>query len=411
MGADAGGLTLLRDADLYAPAALGRRDLLLGGGRVLAISARDAGFEGMPAGLGPAGLGVDVHEHDCAGARVVPGLVDAHVHVTGGGGEGGYTSRVPPLSLTELSLAGVTSVVGVLGTDATTRTMRELVARTYALREEGVSAWCWTGNYEVPVKTLTASVRDDIVFIDPIIGVGELAISDHRSSQPSFDEFLRVAADVHVAGMLSGKAGVLHLHLGDGARGLELIRRALELGELPARVFHPTHINRNLALFAEAQALVRDRGPHAPCIDLTAFPAEDLGDGLSAADAIAAWKRAGLPLERLTCSSDGGGCMPSFDHHGELDGYGVGQCATLLDTIRDARRVHGLELAELLPLFTCNVARLLRLRDKGEIVVGGAADLLILDDQDQQLRVDAVLGRGVWLVRGGEPVVRGPFDR
>ncbi|KIG11713.1 Isoaspartyl dipeptidase [Enhygromyxa salina] len=397
-------LTLLRNANLHAPAPLGRRDLLLAGGKLVAISQRDAALDPLPASLG-------VTVHDCAGAHVVPGLVDAHVHVTGGGGEGGYTSRVPPLSLTQLSLSGVTSVVGLLGTDATTRTMRELVARTYALREEGVSAWCWTGNYEVPVKTLTRSVRDDIVFVDPIIGVGELAISDHRSSQPSFDEFLRVAADVHVAGMISGKAGVLHLHLGDGERGLELIRRALDHSELPARVFHPTHLNRNLALFAEAQALVRERGANAPSMDLTAFPADDVGDGLSAADAIAAWKRAGLPLERLTCSSDGGGCMPHFDHQGQLHGYGVGQCATLLDTVRAARRDHGLELAELLPLFTTNVARLLRLRGKGELVVGADADLLILVDRDDQpLQLDGVIGRGVWLVREGSPQVVGPFE-
>jgi beta-aspartyl-dipeptidase (metallo-type) len=348
-----------------------------------------------------------VEVHDCAGKMVVPGLVDAHVHVTGGGGEGGYTSRVPPLRLSDLARAGVTSVVGVLGTDGTTRTMRELVARTYALREEGVSAWCWTGNYEVPVRTLMGSVRDDIVFVDPIIGVGELAISDHRSSQPSFDEFLRIAADCHVAGMLSGKAGVLHLHLGDGARGLDLIRRALEHSELPARVFHPTHVNRNRELFTEAQALVRARAEHAPTIDITAFPADDVGDGLSAAEAIATWKHAGLPLEQLTCSSDGGGCMPHFDEHGTLAHYGVGQSSTLLETIRSAVTEHGLSLAELLPVFGRNVARLLRLRGKGEIAVGGDADLLILTDE---LSLDAVLARGRWLVRDGAVAVRGPFE-
>jgi len=391
-------LTLLRNAELFAPGPLGRRDLLIAGGLVVALSERDAALDG------PKGL-VDIH--DCAGKRVVPGLVDAHVHVTGGGGEGGYTSRVPPLTLTDLSRAGVTSVVGVLGTDGTTRTMRELVARTLALREEGVSAWCWTGNYELPVRTLTGSVRDDIVFVDPIIGVGELAISDHRSSQPTYDEFLRVAADVHVAGMLSGKAGVLHLHLGDGERGLSLIRRALDDSELPARVFHPTHVNRNHALFAEAQALVRGRVDQAPMIDITAFPADDVGDGLSAADAIVAWQRAGLPLERLTCSSDGGGCMPHFDEHGTLAHYGVGQSSTLLETIRALVLEHGLALDDVLPLFGRNVARLLRLRGKGEIAVGHAADLLILDDR---LQVDAVFARGRLLVRDAEPCVRGPFE-
>lgn len=393
-------LTLLRNAELFAPTPLGRRDLLLAGGRIAAIS--DAGVALDPL---PAELGID--EHDCAGKRVIPGLIDAHVHVTGGGGEGGFTSRVPPLSLTELSRAGVTSVVGLLGTDSTTRTMRELVARTYALREEGLSAWCWTGSYELPIKTLTGSVRDDIVFVDPILGVGELAISDHRSSQPSYDEFLRVAADVHVAGMLGGKAGVLHLHLGDGERRLELIRRALACSELPARVFHPTHVNRNPALFQDALTLVSALGDRAPCIDITAFPADDIGDGLSAAAAIAAWKRAGLPLSSLTCSSDGGGCMPHFNDHGVLDHYGVGQCSTLLETIRVAIAEYGLTLVELLPLFTRNVAKLLRLRGKGELAVGADADLVVLDDR---LAVDGVIARGRWLIRSGAVLVRGPFE-
>jgi beta-aspartyl-dipeptidase (metallo-type) len=393
-------LTLLRNADLFAPEPMGRRDLLIAGGRIAAISEAGASLEPLPATY-------VVDEHDCAGARVVPGLIDAHVHVTGGGGEGGPTSRVPPLSLTDLSLAGVTTVVGLLGTDGTTRTMRELVARTYALREEGLSAWCWTGNYELPVRTLTGSVRDDMVFVDPIIGVGELAISDHRSSQPTYDEFVRVAADVHVGGMLSGKAGVLHLHMGDGERGLELIRRALAHSELPARVFHPTHVNRRRELFAEAMSMISTAPSRAPTIDVTAFPSDDIGDGLSAADAIVEWARAGLPLSQLTCSSDGGGCMPHFDAHGTLACYGVGQCSTLLETLA-AVLAQGLSLADVLPLFGRNVAQLLRLRGKGEIAVGRDADLLILTGE---LSVDGLLARGRWLVRNRAPVVCGPFER
>lgn len=387
----------LRDVDLYDPQPRGRCDVLIGGTRVLAIAER---IEPLPASL--------CERVDLGGAIVTPGLVDAHVHVTGGGGEAGYASKVPTLKLTELSLAGVTTVVGLLGTDSTTRSVRELVARTYGLREEGLSAWCWTGSYEVPVKTLTGSVRDDIAFIEPVIGVGELAISDHRSSQPSFDEFLRVAADVHVGGLMTGKAGVLHLHLGDGRRGLELIRQALATSELPARVFHPTHLNRNHALFEEARALAGAGEPsRTPWFDLTAFPEHDVGDGLSAADAIAIWKREGLAMDRLTCSSDGGGCMPHFDALGQVSHYGVGQSTTLLATIRQAIAEHGLELAELLPLFTRNVASLLRLPGKGRVAVGADADLLVLG---RDLRLQSLLARGRWLVRGGLAQVRGPFE-
>lgn len=390
-------LLLLRDADLFDPEPRGRVDLLIGGGRVLAIGER---LERPPASMCDA--------IDLAGAIVIPGLVDAHVHVTGGGGEAGYASKVPALQLSELAGAGVTTVVGLLGTDGTTRTVRELVARTYALRDEGLSAWCWTGNYEVPVKTLTGSVRDDIAFIEPVIGVGELAISDHRSSQPTFDEFLRVAADVHVGGLMTGKAGVLHLHLGDGKRGLDFVRRALEHGELPARVFHPTHLNRNRGLFEEARELAgASELSRTPWFDVTAFPLDDVEPGLSAGEAIAIWRREGLPLERLTCSSDGGGCMPHFDALGQVSHFGVGQSTTLLETIREAHGQHGIPLAELLPVFTRNVSTLLRLPSKGRLAAGCDADLLVLD---ATLQLRSTLARGRWLVREQVALVRGPFE-
>lgn len=389
-------LQLLRNAELFDPTPRGRCDLLCGGGRVLAIGPR----------LDPLPASVPCDVHDLDGATVIPGLVDAHVHVTGGGGEAGFASRVPPLRLTELSLAGVTTVVGLLGTDGTTRTVRELVARTYALREEGLGAYCWTGSYEVPVKTLTGSIRDDIVFVEPILGVGELAISDHRSSQPTFEEFMRVAADVRVAGMISGKAGVLHLHMGDGPRGLELVRRALDSTELPARVLHPTHVNRNPALYEEAQALTRTHGLAGPCFDVTAFPEHDVGDGLSAAAAIAAWIETGLPLDRITCSSDGGGCMPCFGPDGRIESYGVGQSTTLLETIRAGVHQHGLPLAQLLPPFTSTVAALLRLPGRGVLSIGAHADLLVLDSE---LHLRATIASGRWLVGDGRAVVTGPF--
>ena len=202
-------LTLIRHADVSAPEALGRADLLVADGRIIALA---PSLPSLPPEL-------RVEEIDLGGLRLVPGFIDAHVHVTGGGGESGPSSRVPPIGLSALSRAGITSVVGVLGTDGTTRSMAELVARTLGLRDEGLSAWCYTGSYQVPPITLTGSVRGDIAFVDPILGVGELALSDHRSSQPTFDELIRIASDCHVAGLMSGKAGVLHLHLGDGVRG------------------------------------------------------------------------------------------------------------------------------------------------------------------------------------------------
>lgn len=373
-------LTLLRDAEVFAPERLGRQDVLIAGERIVAIAPRLPAF--------PPNL---ARELDLAGRIVIPGLIDAHVHVTGGGGEAGPGSRVAPLLFTTLAAAGVTTVVGVLGTDGTTRTIASLVARTLGLRQEGLSAFCYTGSYELPLQTLTGSVRKDMVFVDPIVGVGELAISDHRSSQPTLDELLRIASDVHVGGMMSGKAGLLHLHLGDGTRGLDLVRRALDTSELPPRVFHPTHINRQRRLFDEALELAA-RGV---TVDVTAFPPGPLEDpGLSAVDAIERYLASGAPRDRLTCSSDGGGCLPVFDADGRMTSMDVGRPTTLLDTIRELV-ARGRSLEDVLPAFTTNVASLFRFARKGRIAAGSDADLVVLGPD---LRVTEVMARAVWVV-------------
>jgi beta-aspartyl-dipeptidase (metallo-type) len=386
-------LTLIRNADVFSPGPLGKRDVLVCAERVVAIE---------PAIDAPRQIACDVV--DVEGRALVPGLVDAHVHLGGGGGESGFASRVPALVLSQIASAGVTSVVGLLGTDTTTRTMEDLVARTYALREEGLSAWCWTGGYAVPPRTLTGSVRDDIVFVDPIVGAGETAISDHRSSQPTFEEITKLAADCHVAGLTSGKAGVLHLHVGDGARGLAVIERALTDTELPARVFHPTHVNRKPELLAEARELARATGL---TVDVTAFPIEGDDPAIPAEDAIEKWLDDGLPRDRLTVSSDGGGCLPVFDADGRMTAMDVGSCAMLVTTLRALVR-RGRALADVLPFFGSNVAAQLRLARKGRVAVGADADLVVLG---HDATITDVMARGRWMMRAGELRVRGTFER
>jgi beta-aspartyl-dipeptidase (metallo-type) len=358
-------LTLLTDAELYAPEAQGRCDLLLGGGRVIGIA---------PSGRGAAlASGEAVQLEDLGGVQVIPGLVDIHAHITGGGGEDGASTKVPAPLLASYVEAGVTSVVGLLGTDDITRSTAELLAGVRGLRELGLSAWCWTGGYHLPPTTLTGTIRGDIVHLDAVIGAGEIAISDHRSSQPTLEDLLRVASECHVGGLVARKAGVLHLHLGDGSRGLELVRAALEQSEIPARVFQPTHVNRRTALFAEGLELAA-RGCH---LDFTAFPVEEGEDAYTAGEALGRALDAGVPVERLSVSSDGGGCLPTFDEEGRMVAMDVGTSIALPETLATLV-AEGRTLEAVLPAFTSSPADYLRLEGKGRLAAGSAADLVVL---------------------------------
>ena len=386
-------MLLLRNADVFAPRALGLRHLLLGGGRILWI--------GESLGEMPEALAIDTL--DLQGLRLIPGFIDGHVHVSGGGGEAGFASRVPAPMLSRYTEAGVTSVIGLLGTDDAGRGTAELLAHVYALREQGMNAWAYCGGYHLPPTTLTGTVRGDIAFAEPLIGVGEVAISDHRSSQPTLDDLLRLASEAHVAGLMSGKAGIVHLHLGDGVRGLDLVRQALDVSELPPRVFQPTHVNRKKALFEEAVALAK-RGCH---VDITAFPVDEGEDAWPAAEALLRYLDSGAPPERVSISSDAGGCLPCFDADGRVCGMDVGHSGALLDTLNQLL-ARGLPLERALPAFTCNPADLLRLPGKGQINTGMDADLVALDANGAAHHV--WLG-GIAHVRAGEVVRRGMFER
>lgn len=383
---------LIRHADVYAPEPLGAQDLLLGGGKILALA---PSLPDLPAAL-------DATTIDLQGTRLIPGLIDGHVHVTGGGGEAGFRSRVPPLGLSRFTSAGVTTAIGLLGTDDIARGTRALLAQIYALREEGLSAFGFCGGYHLPPATLTGSLRDDLVFVEALIGVGEVALSDHRSSQPTFDELAKLAADARVAGLLTGKAGIVHLHMGDGSRGLELVRRALAETELPARVFQPTHVNRRRGLFDEALELARGGMP----IDLTAFPVEDGEDAWSAADALLHTLDAGIDPALVTISSDAGGSLPCFDADGSLTHMDVGHSGALLVNLRELLS-RGVPMQSALPAFTANPARQLRLAGKGRVVAGADADLVAIDEAG---RAALVIARGVVHVQHGEPVRRGWFE-
>jgi beta-aspartyl-dipeptidase (metallo-type) len=385
---------LIRNAEVFAPEPAGRRDVLIGGGRVLRV-----------------GTGIRVHEDwcevlDAAGRLLVPGFIDAHVHVTGGGGEGGFATRTPELPLSEAIRGGITTVVGCLGTDGVTRSLAGLLAKVRGLDEQGITAFMLTGDYAVPVHTLTGSIERDLLFVDKIVGVGEIALADHRSTQPTFDEFLRLASEARRGGILSGKAGVVNVHMGDGRRGLDYLRRAVAETEIPPGQFVPTHVNRNPTLFEEGIEYARAGG----LVDFTTstVPAFIEEGEVKSSRGLRRMLEAGVPLTQVTFTSDGQGSLPKFDAHGRMAGIGVGRVTSLFAEVRDAVLVEKLPLEIALAVVTANPARIYKLRRKGSISPGYDADLVLLEPGE--LVVRGVIAKGRWLMKDGELLAKGTFE-
>jgi beta-aspartyl-dipeptidase (metallo-type) len=388
-------MLLVQNADLHAPERIGPRDILVAAGRIVAIADR----------IDLAGLPAPCEVLDARGLAVVPGFVDSHVHVTGGGGEGGYRTRTPELVLSGALKAGVTTVVGVLGTDGVARSMEALVAKLYGLREEGLSAYGYTGSYRVPLTTVTGDPVRDIMMIEPILGIGELAISDHRSSKPTDAELARIASEARLGGMLSGKAGVVNVHLGDAPAGFEPLERVIAPGDLPRTQFLPTHCNRNPIVLEQSFAWTL-AGGYADYTTSTVPRFLEEGE-TSAAEAFALCLSRKVPADRVTWSSDGQGSLPSFDAAGKLSGLLVGTCASLLSALREAVKVRGIPLETALLPITANPAAALKLTRKGRIAPGMDGDLVVLD---RDFKPVSVVARGRVMIRDGRELVSGTFE-
>lgn len=379
-------LTLLKNADLYTPEHLGVRDVLLCGGKIARIAPALPAYEALP----------DVTVYDAQGARVIPGLIDLHIHITGGGGEQGAPSRVPEIMLSQLTENGVTTVLGLLGTDGYTRSMENLLYKANALTAEGITCYLLTGSYQYPSPTLTGSVARDIMMLAPCVGV-KVALSDHRSSNLTPDELVRLASDARVAGLLSGKAGLVVLHMGSGKNRMEYILRAVDETDIPVRTFLPTHCGRNDALMEHAVAFAQRGG----VFDLTA------GDGGAAH--YLAWALArGVDERHITLSSDANGSQPRFDAQGNCVGLTYVSPAVLLSELRIAVSRDKVPFVTAVRTLTENPAAVLGLAGvKGCIAEGADADLVVLDGET---RVHTVFARGVLAVRDGKAVLRGTFE-
>lgn len=375
---------LIKNADVYAPEHIGTRDIFIAGGKIVAMA------EKLDVTL------PDLEVIDAAGYIVAPGLVDQHIHITGGGGEGGWHSRCPELVFSELVKAGVTTFLGVSGTDSMTRSVENLLAKVRGLKNEGASGWMWTSNYAYPVTTITKDVRTDMLAIPEVLGV-KIALGDHRSSFPNQHEIMQILADVRISGMLTGKTGFLHVHLGDFPYSFDIFDECVAQG-MPIKHIRPTHVARHPEVFRRACEFAKKGG----FIDITTGGGNYMG---SAADAVRAALADGVPFDRITLSSDGHGSMPRFNEAGEMVGLGIGSIMCDIETIRELKDELGVEKA-LTPM-TKTVAGALGLETKGGVAVGKDADLLFLT---KDLDIDWVFMMGKVAMRKGEVVMKGAFE-
>lgn len=386
---------LFRNANVYAPNPMGLQDVLVSNGRISEI-AKHIQLE----------TSCDVEVIDVQGHILCPGFVDSLTHVTGGGGEGGFASRTPEMNLSHAIAGGVTTVTGALGTDAVCRGHEELVAKVKGLKEEGLSAYFYTGNYHYPVKTLTGSVQKDIMLIDECIGIGEIAIADHRGSQITWRELASVGAEARVGGMCANKAGIVMVHVGPGEERLERLFEVATKSDIPLKQFYPTHINRNKLLLEQGVTFNKMGG----YIDFTASSTPELlarGE-VKCASALKQALAAGADENRITFSTDGHASLPNFNAQGELVSLKVGAMTSLHAELKDAIQIEHIAIETALKVVTQNPAKVLQLKSKGQLINGADADLLILNNKS--LAIDSVMANGQWLMKQTNAVRKGTFE-
>ena len=374
-------LTLIKNVDLFSPQPMGQKDILVADRRIAAIEDKIDLPESLP--------GLEIV--DARGLTAVPGFVDNHVHITGGGGEGGFDTRTPELEIKELIKAGVTTVIGVRGTDGFSRSMQNLVAKAKSIRKQGFSCWILTGSYQVPVRTLTGSIESDIMMVEEIIGTGEIAVADHRSSHPGIEDLLSLASSTRVGGMLSGKSGVVNLHLGDGEKAFDIVKAIVNQSDIPVRQLVPTHVNRNYGLLCQAYDWAKSGG----FIDMTAsgFVAGKDDPRTRCSRALIHALELGVPIENVSFSSDGQGSLPIFGPDNQICGAGVGTCSSLIEEVRDLVLELDTSLETALRPVTQTPSEIYGLPGKGRLIPSYDADILLLD---HGLNINRVMSGGIF---------------
>ncbi|MBA7548351.1 Isoaspartyl dipeptidase [subsurface metagenome] len=385
---------LMKRGEIYSPEYDGNKDILIANNKIFLIERNITESAANS-------LNKNIKIIDASKCIIIPGFIDQHVHINGAGGEGGPQYRTPPIQLSELVTAGITSVIGLLGTDGFARSLKALLMKAKGLENEGVSTWIYTGAYQYPSPTITGDIFSDIMLIDKVIGV-KISMSDHRSSHPTIDELKKVASKARVGGILAGKAGIVHVHMGSEKIGLNPLFEIIKNTEIPIEQFAPTHLNRNVELFKSAIEFGKMDG----YIDLTTgVPEEDKLNRkfMKSSKAIKRLVENGISIERITISSDGNGSMPKFNEKKEITGMAIASVSSLHKEFIEIIKKEKVSVQDAVRISSTNIAKHLKLEQKGEIKEGKDADLLVLDKDSLQIK--HVIAKGKIMIEN-EKVIR-----
>ena len=387
-------MILIKNIAVYQPAFAGVNDVLIGGEKILAIE-QSIDISSLK--------NLEITVIDGSGKKLIPGLIDAHAHIAGAGGEGGPATRTPEMQLTQMINGGITTIVGCLGTDGFTRSLQSVLMKAKAIKQEGLSAFMYTGAYQMPTPTLLGDVAKDIAMLEEVIGVGEIALSDHRSSCPTTDELIRLVEHARIGGMLGGKAGIVNIHMGDAKNPFQPIYDAVNKSELKLTQFYPTHITRNPYIFEDAKIYGKQG-----FVDLTAssYP-YDMENEIKPSKAIGLLMKAGVPLEHITITSDGNGSLPLFDNAGKLIKVDMGYPNSIFTELKDAVLVEKMALEIAVKVVTSNVSDILKLKQKGRIMVGFDADVVIVDND---FAISEMIARGQLFIHNYMQIKKGMYE-
>ncbi|MDY0781427.1 beta-aspartyl-peptidase [Tenacibaculum sp. IB213877] len=380
-------LKLIKNAELYTPSYLGKKDILIAGEKIIAISNNlQSSFPEVS----------DVW--DAEGKIVTPGLIDQHVHIIGAGGKNGFSSMTPEVSLSEFISCGTTTAVGLLGTDGTLRSLRTLYGKAKSLEQEGMSAYIFSGYYGVDSVTITDSIQGDMIFIDKVLGC-KIAISDIRSSYPTAVELLRKLRDVRVGGSIGNKKGILHIHLGNLDTKMDVLFELVNKYQFPIENISPTHVGRTKELFDQAIEFAKLGG----MIDITTGASKYTDPYKSVLYAL----KQGASIDNITFSSDGNAGLTVFDEDQNIIGSKKAPLNKNLQEVIQLIQKGGIPIEEAFKLITINPAKNLGLQTKGKIAVGYDADLCAFD---KDFKLQDVFAKGSQLMSNTNLIVKGNFE-